>query len=169
MTHQLKKRILNLVKTGNLAEAVDLAEDSVRNDTKSAECYGLLSHVREIAGDMEAAIVAAGAAIRLAPCEPAYRFQRGRLFLLVDATSDAITDMTRVVALEKSAETHYYTEAADFFRAEALRREHRYDEALAACASVSDDFQVFSGVLLTKESLVTLCTRAMRHARAVAA
>ena len=87
-----------------------------------AECYGLLSQAEEIAGYTKAAIKTVSHAIALAPQEPAYRFQRGRLYLKVNAVSDALEDMASVIEMEKSLANAYYTEAANTYRDEALGR-----------------------------------------------
>ncbi len=130
--NQIKKRILSLVKKGALTEAVIVAADFARRNPEIAECYGLLSQAEEIAGYTKAAIKTISHAIALAPQEPAYRFQRGRLHLKVNAVADALEDMTRVIEMDKFLSNAYYTEAASTYRDEALGRLQRHGVAASA-------------------------------------
>ncbi|MBI4984443.1 MAG: hypothetical protein HZC24_03620 [Rhodocyclales bacterium] len=124
--NQVKKRVLFLVKKGALTEAVTVAAEFARRNPGLAECYGLLSQTEEIAGYTRAAIKTVSQAIALAPQEPAYRFQRGRLHLKVNAVADGLDDLDSVIEIEKSLAHAYYTEAANACREEALGRVQRH-------------------------------------------
>lgn len=123
--NQIKKRILSLVKNGAFTEAVTVAAEFARRNPAMADSYGLLSQAEEIAGYTKAAIRTVSHAIALAPHEPAYRFQRGRLHLKINALSDALKDMDSVIEMEKSLANACYTEAANAYRDEALERLQR--------------------------------------------
>jgi len=165
----LKNQVVSLVKRGAFADAVALARTAVEQDATSAEAWGVLSHAQEITGDIESAIRSANKAVELAHDEPAYWFQRGWLYLLVDSAADSLSDMEKVLALSQSLNNAYYTETAAFLAAEALRRLHRYVEALEQCASVREDFSVHVGAPLSKASLVKTCILALRHGESLAA
>lgn len=131
--NQIKKRVLSLVKMGALTQAVTVAAEFARRNPEMAESYVLLSQAEEIAGYTKAAIKTVSHAIALAPQEPAYRFQRGRLRLKANAVSDALDDMASVIEMEKCLANACYTEAANTYRAEALARlqSHRVEASSA--------------------------------------
>ena len=165
----LKHQVVSLIKSGAFEKAVELAKAAVEQDSTSAESWGVLSHAYEITGDIESAIQAANHSVDLAPEEPAYRFHRGWLHLLVDCAQDAFDDMKEVLTRSQSLGNDYYAEMAAFLAAESLRRMHRYGEAMAQCSSVREDFSVYVGMPLSKDSLVKACSRALRHTQAMAA
>ena len=103
-------------------QAVTVAAEFARRNPKMAESYGLPSQAEEIAGYTRAAIKTISHAIALAPHEPAYRFQRGRLQMKIDALPDALEDMSAVIDLEQHQAAPYYTEAAMACRDEVLER-----------------------------------------------
>ena len=74
-----------------------------------------------------------------------------------------------IYATTPSLGNDYYAEMAAFLAAESLRRMHRYGEAMAQCSSVREDFSVYVGMPLSKDSLVKACSRALRHTQAMAA
>lgn len=120
--NQIKKRVLSLVKNGAYTEAVTAAADYARRNPMQAECYGLLSHAEAIAGYTKAAIKTVSQAIALAPQEPAYRFQRGRLHLQLNALAEALADMNAVIEIAQALGNADYAAAAAPYRDEALRR-----------------------------------------------
>jgi hypothetical protein len=81
-----------------------------------------LSQTEEIAGYTKAAIKTVSHAIELSPHEPAYRFQRGRLHLKVNATAEALADMNSVIEMEQSSGSCHYTGEAAACRDEAWGR-----------------------------------------------
>lgn len=123
--NQIKKRVLALVKTGALIQAVTVAAEFARRNPDMAESYELLSQAEEIAGYAKAAIKTISQAIALAPQEPAYRFQRGRLHFESNALADAFEDMTCVIEMQKRLPDARYLEAAVAYREEALGRLQR--------------------------------------------
>lgn len=123
--NQIRKRVLSLIKNGALTEAVTVAAEFARRNPEIAQCYGLLSQAEEIAGYTKAAIKTISHAIALAPQEPAYRFQRGRLHFAANAVMDGLEDMASVIEMEKGLANACYTEAADACRHEALGRLQR--------------------------------------------
>lgn len=165
----LKKKILDMARAGRIAEAVSHAETVAQESPLDAEVLGALSHAHEIAGNIEAALQWAGKAVSLSPDEPALRFHRGKLLLLVDDPEGALADMESALAHERKLGAAYYAETVAFLRAECLRRLRRHAEALAACRDVRDDFQMHAGTLLTKRDLVKSCARAVNHAEVLAA
>jgi tetratricopeptide (TPR) repeat protein len=165
----LKKQVTSMIKRGNFAGALQLAHSSVDQEPSSAERWGILSHAQEIVGDIEGAIRSSSKAVELADGEPAHRFQRGWLYLLVDDAESALHDMTAVLALGQSLNNDYYAEMAAFLAAESLRRLRRYEEALQQCSSVSDGFSVYVGMPLSKSVLEKTCHRAIRHTVSLAA
>ncbi len=119
------------------------------------------AHERE--KNLESALLAASKAIELAPVEPALWFHQGWLHLKVDAAEDCLNDMEQTIAKGASFGDTYCQETAQFLAAESLRRLRRYQEALAMCQDVRDDFALYVGKPLNKSELVQSCYRAMTH------
>lgn len=120
--NQTKKRILSLIKNGALDAAVTVAVDAARRNPAIPEYFLLLAQAEEIAGYTKAAIKSVSKAIALAPHEPVYRFQRGRLHLQINAAADALSDLNGVLETLKMVGNADYIRAVVTYRDEALRR-----------------------------------------------
>lgn len=129
---QIRKRVLSLVHKGAFTAAVTAAADFVRRNPELAEGYGLLAQAEEIAGYTKAAIKSVSKAIVLAPQDAAYRFQRGRLHLQIDAAADALEDMAHVLEMVKVQGNTDHIGAVIAYRDEALRRVQSGHESSSA-------------------------------------
>lgn len=89
------------------------------------------------------------------PAEPGDYFFRGWWKLEDDNAGDAIDDLTNAIEIGDQVRDGYFTESAYFFRAVANLRRGLYDDALADCGQVRDDFLIYlrSGQV-SKASLV---------------
>lgn len=93
-------------------------------------------------GDLVLAIGDMTKAIKQEPDQPGDYFFRGWWNLDNGDAASAIKDLTK--ALELGAKNdHYHDQSAHFFRAVASLRLKRYDEALADCQRVQDDFLIY--------------------------
>lgn len=93
-------------------------------------------------GDLALAIGDMTKAIKQEPDQPSDYFFRGWWHLDNDDAANAVRDLTKALDLGAKND-HYHDQSAHFFRAVALLRLKRYDEALADCQHVQDDFLIF--------------------------
>lgn len=127
----------------NYSEALRLCSEVIVEYPNEPVGYRKRSHVYARMQQWKNAIEDLDHALSIDPQEPADYFTRGRLFLRVGDATRATEDLTKAIELGDYHGDHYYTEMARFFRAEALLRLHRYDEALSDCEHVRDDLQAY--------------------------
>jgi tetratricopeptide (TPR) repeat protein len=94
-------------------------------------------------GDLERAIADLTEVIKTAG-EPSDFFFRGWRYLDNGDTDCAIGDFSKALELGEDQNFHYHDQSARFFRALACVRAKRYDEALADCLHVKDDFLIYT-------------------------
>lgn len=112
-------------------------------------------------GDLALAIGDMTKAIKQEPDQPSDYFFRGWWHLDNGDAASAVKDLTKVLDLGEKND-HYHDQSAHFFRAVASLRLKRYDDALADCRHVQDDFLIFikSGKI-TKADVVRDATEAV--------
>lgn len=93
-------------------------------------------------GDYDRAIADITNVMAQEPDDPSHYFFRGWWYLDNGNPAQAVEDLTKALALG-GKNNHYHDESAHFFRAAALLRLRRYDEALADCQHVRDDFLIY--------------------------
>ncbi len=93
-------------------------------------------------GDIDRAIADITDVIAKEPDDPSHYFFRGWWYLDSGNAKQAIEDLTKALALGKNND-NYHDESTYFFRATAHLREGRYNEALADCQHVRDDFMIY--------------------------
>lgn len=93
-------------------------------------------------GDLALAIGDMTKAIKQEPDQPSDYFFRGWWHLDNGDAASAVKDLTKALDLGGKND-HYHDQSAHFFRAVASLRLKRYDEALADCQHVQDDFLIF--------------------------
>jgi tetratricopeptide (TPR) repeat protein len=76
------------------------------------------------------------------PDNPSDYFFRGWWHLDSGNPAIAVEDLTKALALGDK-NNHYHDQSAHFFRAVALLRLQQFDEALADCQHVQDDFLIY--------------------------
>lgn len=118
--------MLSLVRNGAFTAAVTVAVDFARRNPQSAEAYALVAHAEEIAGYTKAAIQSVSQAIALAPQAPAYRLQRGRLYLKARQMPAALADIDCVIEMGQDLSDTQYFDAAVALRNEAIGRSRRH-------------------------------------------
>lgn len=90
--------------------------------------------------------------IDLGSDEPNDYFTRGRYYVDNGNNLEAVADFTEAIERGSRRNFHYYTEAAYFLRAVANLRLRRYDQALADCQHVRDDYDLYIGSGLTSKA-----------------
>jgi tetratricopeptide (TPR) repeat protein len=93
--------------------------------------------------DLALAIADMTKAIEQEPGEPGDHFFRGWWYLDKGDAARAVKDLTKTLELGEEKNNHYHDQSAHFFRAAALLRLKRYDESLADCQHVQDDFLIY--------------------------
>lgn len=93
-------------------------------------------------GDLALAIGDMTTVIEQEPDQPGDYFFRGWWHLDNGDAVKAEKDLTKALDLGAKND-HYHDQSAHFFRAVALVRLKRYDEALADCGHVRDDFLIY--------------------------
>jgi tetratricopeptide (TPR) repeat protein len=110
-------------------------------------------------GDLDLAIGDMTKAIEQGPSEPGDHFFRGWWHLDKGDAARAVKDLTKALELGEERNFHYHDQSAHFFRAVALLRLQRYDEALADCQHVDDDFLIhIKSGKITKTDIVREAT-----------
>lgn len=111
-------------------------------------------------GDLDSAIADMTDVIKQNPDEPGNYFFRGWWYLDSSNAAQAVKDLTKAIALGAKHDLHYHDQSAYFFRAAALLRLRRYDEALADSQHVDDDFLIYTKSLgrITKADIVREAT-----------
>jgi tetratricopeptide (TPR) repeat protein len=74
---------------------------------------------------------------------PEYYFFRGWWHLELGNFEQAYEDQSAAINLGNTHDFHYHDESAFFFRATALLHLRRFEEALADCKRVRDDFLIY--------------------------
>lgn len=141
--HEKLKQAVKCSEKKNYLEALTLCSEVIADYPNDPTGYRARSHIYALMKEPEQAIRDIDQVIRLKPEEPAHYFTRGRWKLEVSESAQAVADLTKVIELSASYGDEYYTEMARFFRAEALLRLGRYDEALADCEQVRDEVQTY--------------------------
>ena len=121
---------------------------------KRAQIYAHKSDFRQAIEEMSGVIQKGHA-------EPGDYFFRGWWSVEDGNLSDAIKDLTKAIELGEQLGDDYFRESAHFFRAVASLRLRRYQDALADCQHVSDDFLMYlrSGQI-SKREIITEATKA---------
>lgn len=111
-------------------------------------------------GDLDHAIADMTDVIKKNPDEPGNYFFRGWWYLDSGDATQAVDDLTKAIALGEEHDLHYHDQSAYFFRATALLRLRRYDEALADSRHVDDGFLIYtkSAGKITKADIVREAT-----------
>lgn len=106
--------------------------------------------------DLNRAIADISTVITQGSHEPMDYFKRGWLHLDNDNPVQAAEDLSKALEIGEENDFHYYDESAYFFRSLAFLRLQRWDEALADCEHVRDDFLIYikSAGKITKADVV---------------
>ncbi|MEY4577762.1 MAG: small glutamine-rich tetratricopeptide repeat-containing protein beta [Pseudomonadota bacterium] len=142
------------------ADALLLGEELRLQNPSDAKVPAQLGYVHARKQDFDAAIREISTALRLAPDEPAYYFDRALWNLEAGHLSDAIADCTSSIAIETGLNRRYYLGPSYFVRAVANARRGEYQSALDDCQHVADDTVFWAlGELQSKNVLIEQLTK----------
>ena len=135
--------------------ALKICNQVMQEDGKLAEVFRTRSQVYRLMGDVGKSIDDRTEAIRIGAQSVDYFF-RGWWYLDDGDLELALVDLSKAITLEKSSDAKASTESAFFFRALTLLRLGRFDEALADCTKVRDEFVIHVRGLgrLSKDELI---------------
>jgi tetratricopeptide (TPR) repeat protein len=148
-----------LAKHGESEGAMSVANELVEQHPNEINVWFLRAYLHELRNHYAEAIADLTHAIDINADEPHFFYSRGRYnFALGDAQS-AIHDFNKGLALCDKHDSDYYREELHFWRAEALLRLGKKQEALSDLGSVRNDFSSWTYKLRTKEELLADCRR----------
>jgi len=122
--------------------ALTLCGEAIEEFPGLPDGFRTRSQVYRLMGDVGKAIDDRTMAIRIGAESVDYFFRGWWRFDDGDLES-ALTDLSTAITLEKDSAVHASTESALFFRALTLLRLGRFDDALADCANVRDEFVIY--------------------------
>ncbi|HSB95440.1 MAG TPA: tetratricopeptide repeat protein [Spongiibacteraceae bacterium] len=125
-------------------DAIVVYSALIENAAHSYQVFNKRAHAYAMSGDWKKAIEDIDAAITLNPNEPAFCFSRARWLLQGQQFLESISDLNRLIELEKIHNDTYYLESAYFFRALAYRYLNSPIEVINDCANVSEDFSLYA-------------------------
>lgn len=163
MSAQLSKRlerVSELARKDQYEDARRLCEGLIAEFADDPEPHAKLAYVKAREGKYAEAVTDISQAIELNPREPDYFYSRGRYRLAIGDAEDAATDFDQVIGLCAEYQNSYYLEPSRYFKAEALARVGRVEDALLALDGVSDDFETWDNGLTSKRDLKRRCEAA---------
>lgn len=166
MSVQLSKRleqVSELARNDQYEDARRLCEALIEEFADDPEPLAKLAYVNAREGNYAEAVADITRAIELNSREPDYFYSRGRYRLAIGAADDAVIDFDQVIQLCVEHKNTYYLEPSRYFKAEALARAGRIEDALSALEAVSDDFETWDNGLTSKGELIRRCEAAKRQ------
>jgi tetratricopeptide (TPR) repeat protein len=158
------EELVRLIEQKHYVEAIDAGEQLKVRYPSSAQVRKYLGHAFEARRQLDRAIAEGLEATRLAPSEPSNHFHLGRWYLEHARCTEAISECTRAIEIEKSAGTNSYLASSYFFRALAKRQAGDHQGALEDCAFVPDDAASWAlGKLQSKKALVDELTNRLGY------
>jgi len=163
MSAQLSKRleqVSELARKDQYEDARRLCEELIVEFADDPEPHAKLAYVHAREGKYAEAVTDITRAIELNSRESDYFYSRGRYRLAIGEADDAVTDFDQVIRLCAEYQNSYYLEPSRYFKAEALARAGRVEDALLALEPVSDDFETWDNGLTSKRDLKRRCLAA---------
>ena len=125
------------------ATALSMCEALIRAHPESVPVLRTRAQIHAHKADFGQAVQDITTAIEKGPAEPGDYFFRGWWNLEAENELNAIEDLTHALRLGEDLKSDYFCESAHFFRAVAAARLGRYDQCLADCEHVRDDFLMY--------------------------
>ncbi len=148
----------SLVRARKYAEANQMCKEMIEFYPLDAAVWRSLAFRYSHEGIYPPAIEAMNEAIRLEPLEPAYTYTRAGLYLKNHNYSASLEDCQKTLDLCVYHNSIYYTDAANFFKAECLLQLGHPDKALEIVSIVPDDVRNwYHGRLRTKFDIANDC------------
>ena len=146
-TNEIKKQLdeayAKAADQKDYATALSMCDALMRAHPELAAPLRTRAQIQAHKADFRQAVQDMTSVIEKGPAEPGDYFFRGWWNLEAGSTSDAIEDLTRALTLSEELKSDHLNESAHFFRAVAAARLGRYEQSLADCEHVRDDFLIF--------------------------
>ncbi len=123
-----------------------------------AAIWTLRAHFHSQQSNSAAAVADWSKAISICNKEPHYYYMRGIALFRMSEYDRAVLDFTTVIEFCDLHQSDYYREPAYFFRADALVRIRRYEEAKSDCQHISDSMTTWTDKLRTKADILRECS-----------
>jgi tetratricopeptide (TPR) repeat protein len=152
-----------ILKAKELARADDevgamlLADQLIAQHPEEMEAWLLRGYLYERQGNHALAAADLTCAIDLNSSEPHLFYSRGRFRFQLGEDESAVEDFGSALELCDSLKNDYYREELHFWRAEALLRIGKKNQALKDLSMVSDRYQTWTYALRSKLDLVRDC------------
>ena len=134
-----------------------LANQLVKENPSEMKVWSLRGYLCARTGEYSLAINDITQAITIKAMEPFLFHSRGRYRLISGDSQGALDDFSRGLELCAHHADDYYLEDLHFWRAEALIRLDRMNDALVDLAQVSEDYRMWTTELRTKADLLAIC------------
>jgi tetratricopeptide (TPR) repeat protein len=160
MDATLEREILRakeLVRSGDADGAVQLADELIGAHPEAMQVWLLRGYLHERTDNHVAAAADLTRAIELNSGEPHLFYTRGRYRFQLGDDAGAVEDFDLGLELCDRLANDYYREEAHFWRAEALIRLGKIQEALQDLSRVNDDYRTWTHQLRTKRDLLKDC------------
>jgi tetratricopeptide (TPR) repeat protein len=129
-------------KNSDYDKALELCNEVIKAHPLLTEGLRERASIYAHMGDFKRAVTDMTNVIAQEPDNPSHHFFRGWWHLDGGNAAQAVEDLTKALALG-GKNNHYHDQSAHFLRAVALVRLKRYDDALADCQHVRDDFLIY--------------------------
>ena len=150
----------NLTEKKKYSEALDIVNSVISENPEWFKGYHEKAKIYARQKQWNDAVEAVDEAIRLNKTEPMLYFSRSRWLIQNQLFYEAVDDLTHLIELEKKLDDTYYLESAYFFRALASSYLGNYEDVLADCEKVRDDYSMYIlNKPHSKVDLVLLATR----------
>jgi len=144
ITKQLEKAYTLATSQKNYDKALEMCNAVITANPELPDGLRKRAAIYAYMGDLQHAIADISEAIALEPSDASSYFFRGWWYLDNGQAEQAVMDLTTALKLGEEQNFHYHDQSARFFRASALLRLQRYEEALLDCQHVDDDFVIFT-------------------------
>jgi lipopolysaccharide biosynthesis regulator YciM len=153
MSSTISKKVSNLLRVGNVSDAIKLASQRIADGDESAEIYAALAHAHLFNNEPDAAYEVASKGIDVAPNEPAIRFLRARVSYMSRRYFDVLEDYKFFLSQDTSKVVQYYASSICLLAAASYVALGNTAEAKAALAMVAADCVVHAGKLITRKDV----------------
>jgi tetratricopeptide (TPR) repeat protein len=151
------QRTKEMVRGGDGDGAMQLANELIAAHEDEIRVWLLRGFLYELADNHVAAAADLTNAITLNSCEPHLYFTRGRYRFQLGDNSGAVRDFNAGLELCNRLNNDYYRAELHFWRAEALIRLGKVQDALQDLSQVGDDHRSWTYELRTKQDLLRDC------------
>ncbi len=149
-----------LTEKKQYSEALDIVNSVISENPEWFKGYHVKAKVYARQKLWNDAVDTVDEAIRLNKNEPMLYFSRARWLIQSHLFYEAVNDLTCLIELEEKLNDTYYLESAYFFRALASSYLGNYEDVLADCDKVRDDYSMYTlNKPHSKVDLVSLATK----------